>query len=126
MQSAQSAACNLSHTLPQRLARWLLAAQDRSDSNAIPITQDLLARSLGVRRASVSEAFKPLERVGVFAKERGLITILDRARLEQIACRCYRMMRERREPSHRSANGGSRVYSLSALCALLKIELLAH
>ena len=30
LQSSQSAACSLSHTLLQRLARWLLSAQDRS------------------------------------------------------------------------------------------------
>jgi CRP-like cAMP-binding protein len=123
MQSAQSAACNLSHTLPQRLARWLLAAQDRCHREDIPVTQDLFARNLGVRRASVSEVLKTFG--GLFAKERGLIKILDRARLEEIACRCYRMGRERRDKP-RCAGGRDRVYSLSALCALLKIELLAH
>ena len=88
MQSSQSAACSLSHSLVQRLSRWLLTAQDRSDKPELAITQDLLARSLGVRRASVSDALKPLEGSGIFARERGLIRILDRARLEQLACRC--------------------------------------
>jgi DNA-binding transcriptional MocR family regulator len=92
IQSSQSAACSLSHSLLQRLARWLLTAQDRSARDDLPITHDLLARNLGVRRASVSEAFKPLERLGIFARERGLVRILDRPRLEQIACRCYRLM----------------------------------
>ena len=123
MQSAQSAACNLSHALLQRLARWLLAAQDRSHRDDIPVTQDLLARSLGVRRASVSEAFKALG--GLFANERGLIKILDRARLQEIACRCNRMGRERRGKP-RSENGRDRFCSLSAVLALFEIELLAH
>lgn len=126
MQSAQSAACSLSHTLSQRLARWLLAAQDRSDRDTIPITQDLLARSLGVRRASVSEAFKPLERAGAFAKSRGLVKILDRTRLEQMACRCYRVVREPRDQAARAEKGRRPLYSLPALWALLEIELLAH
>jgi CRP-like cAMP-binding protein len=126
MQSSQSAACSLSHSLSQRLARWLLTAQDRSDRDELPITQDLLARSLGVRRATVSEAFKPLVRRGIFARERGLIRILDRARLKQIACRCYRIMRLRRDRPERSETGRGRFYALSVFCALLEIELLAH
>jgi CRP-like cAMP-binding protein len=119
LQSSQAAACSLSHSLLQRLSRWLLTAQDRSASEVLPITQDLLARNLGVRRASISEAFKPLERSGIFAKERGLIRILDRSRLEQLACRCYRLMRPKPD-----RNGRWPLFVLSLL-ALLEIELLA-
>jgi CRP-like cAMP-binding protein len=123
LQSSQSAACSLSHTLLQRLSRWLLAAQDRSATDALPITQELLARNLGVRRASISEAFKPLETSGIFARERGLIRILDRSQLEQLACRCYRLMRSRTEKSER--NGRWPLFILSVL-ALMEIELLAQ
>jgi CRP-like cAMP-binding protein len=126
MQSSQSAACSLSHSLLQRLARWLLTAQDRSDRDELPITQDLLARNLGVRRATVSEAFKPLEGRGIFARERGLIRILDRTLLEQIACRCYRIMRLRRDKPEGPETKRRSFYALSAFCALLEIELLAH
>ena len=126
LQSAQSAACSLSHTLLQRMARWLLMAQDRSDRDDLLITQDLLARSLGVRRATVSEAFRPLVRKGIFARERGLIRILDRARLVEIACRCYRLMRPRRDKTEKSGNGRARFYALSAFVALVEMELLAQ
>jgi CRP-like cAMP-binding protein len=126
VQSAQSAACGLSHSLAQRLARWLLMAQDRSERDELPITQDLLARSLGVRRATVSEAFKPLVHAGVFARERGLIKILDRSRLEEIACRCYRLMRPRRNTAEQPGNGRGRFYALAAFFALIEIELLAQ
>ena len=132
LQSSQSAACSLSHSLLQRLARWLLTAQDRSGRDELPITQDLLARSLGVRRATVSDAFKPLERQGVFARERGLVRILNRSRLEDIACRCYRIMRlrrdgpEQRETDPQAGNGRSRLFALPVLCALLEIEVLAN
>ena len=130
MQSTQSAACGLRHSLLQRLARWLLAAQDRTGRD-IPITQDLLARSLGVRRASVSEAFKPLERRGIFARQRGLIRILNRARLEEIACRCYRVMRPKLDaPGQPDAtqrgNGRGPLLALPFICALLEVELLAQ
>jgi CRP-like cAMP-binding protein len=126
MQSSQSAACSLRHSLLQRLARWLLTAQERTGCNDIPITQDLLARSLGVRRASVSDAFKPLERGGIFAKERGLIRILDRARLEEIACRCYRLMGLKRDQAGKSETRRGPLFALPIFCALLEIELLAQ
>jgi CRP-like cAMP-binding protein len=126
MQSSQSTACSLRHSLLQRLARWLLTAQERAGRDDIPITQDLLARSLGVRRASVSEVFKPLEGRGIFARERGLIRILDRARLEEIACRCYRIMGLKRDQAGKSETRRAPLLALPILCALLEIELLAQ
>jgi len=54
LQTAQLSGCNLCHPLPQRLARWLLTAMDRSGCNHFAITQDVLARLLGVRRATIS------------------------------------------------------------------------
>lgn len=59
-QSALSAACSLRHSFVQRVARWLLLAQDRSDRDELPIPQAMLARSLGVRRSTVSAALKSL------------------------------------------------------------------
>ena len=67
LRSSQSTACSLSHSFRQRLARWLLTAQDRSDRHEFRITQELLARILGVRRATVSETIKSLEGRGVSA-----------------------------------------------------------
>jgi hypothetical protein len=102
-----------------------LTAQDRSGRDDLPVTHDLLARNLGVRRASVSEAIKPLERHGIFASERGLVRILDRARLEQIACRCYRLMRLGRD-QRQSAKAGKWPLFFLSLLALLEIELIAQ
>src|ERR1700682_2580182 len=36
-----SVACNGAHSLKERLARWLLMMRDRSDGDALPITQSL-------------------------------------------------------------------------------------
>lgn len=126
MQSAQSAACSLRHSFLQRLARWLLTAQDRSELDELPITQDLLARSLGVHRPTVSGAFKLLEGRGIFARERGLMRILNRGSLERIACRCYRAMCLRRDWSERSETKRRLLIALSVLGALFEIELLAQ
>ena len=122
-QSAQVAACSLGHSFEQRLASWLLMAHDRCDMDHLPITQDLLARSLGVRRPTVSEAFKQLAQRGVFAKARGRIRILDRAGLERIACRCYRAMCRQRDAVKRSKMGRKTLIALSLVFALSEIEL---
>jgi hypothetical protein len=49
-----SVACNGAHSLKERLARWLLMMRDRSDDDALAITQNLLAEMLGVSMPSGS------------------------------------------------------------------------
>jgi CRP-like cAMP-binding protein len=89
VQVAQTAACNAHHELGQRLARWLLAAHDRSDVPELSLTQDLIAVMLGVRRSTVSIAAGTLQRAGVIRYQHGKITIVDRVGLENAACECY-------------------------------------
>ena len=89
VQVSQTAACNAHHALEQRLARWLLAAHDRSGVPRLSLTQDLIAVMLGVRRATVSIAASTLQRAGIIRYQHGKITILDRAGLENAACECY-------------------------------------
>jgi CRP-like cAMP-binding protein len=89
VQVAQTAACNAHHDLGQRLARWLLAAHDRSGRAELSLTQDLIAVMLGVRRSTVSVAAGQLQKAGVLRYQHGLITILDRVGLENAACECY-------------------------------------
>ncbi len=122
MQVSQTAACSLTHSFQQRLACWLLMAHDRSDMDQLPVTQDLVARSLGVRRPTVSGTFKQLAQRGLFAKDRGRVRILDRVGLERIACRCYRTMCRQRDALNRSRTGRKMFVALSLLCALLEIE----
>src|SRR6202045_2482264 len=73
-----SVACNGAHSLKERLARWLLMMRDRSDEDALQITQNLLAEMLGAQRPSITNIARELERAGLI--ERGLrqVTILDR------------------------------------------------
>src|SRR5215469_7819295 len=75
MQVAQTAACNRVHKVEERLARWLLLAQDRIDSGTIPITQDFLATMLGTDRSSVSLAAGILQKAGLISHTRGVIKI---------------------------------------------------
>ncbi len=89
VQVAQTAACNAHHDLGQRLARWLLAAHDRSGVPELSLTQDLIAVMLGVRRSTVSIAASTLQKAGVIRYQHGRITIVDRVGLENAACECY-------------------------------------
>jgi CRP-like cAMP-binding protein len=94
MQAAQSAACNRLHKTEQRLARWLLIMQDRVDDNPLYITHDLLAATLGTDRPSVSLAAGILQRKGAIGYSRGVVNILSRAKVEEAACECYRVMQQ--------------------------------
>lgn len=92
MQVAQTAACNRLHQVEQRLARWLLVAQDRVHSNTLPLTHDFLAIMLGTDRPTVSLAAGALEEDDAIQCGRGTINVLSRARLESAACECYRVV----------------------------------
>jgi CRP-like cAMP-binding protein len=89
LQVAQLAACNRLHELEQRLARWLLMSNDRTGVSSLPFTHDLLAAMLGTARPSVTLAAGILQREGAISYERGVVTIVDRQRLESSACECY-------------------------------------
>jgi CRP-like cAMP-binding protein len=90
-----SVACNGAHSLKQRLARWLLMMRDRSDGDALPITQELLAEMLGVQRPSISNAAREFERAGLIERGRRQVTILDRQGLIEASCECYQLVRTR-------------------------------
>jgi CRP-like cAMP-binding protein len=90
-----SVACNGAHSLKQRLARWLLTMRDRSDDDALQITQNLLAEMLGVQRPSVTNAARELERARLIARGRRQVMILDRQGLVAESCECYQLVRTR-------------------------------
>ena len=91
---AQSAACNALHSVSQRTARWLLQTRDRAGSDSFSLTQEFLAKMLGVRRASVTAIAVDLQDRGIIAYGRGHIEILDGSRLEAQSCECYAVLRE--------------------------------
>lgn len=90
---AQSAACNALHSVYQRTARWLLLSRDRAGSDYFSLTQDFLAKMLGVRRASVTNAAARLERERIIEYDRGNIHVRNGEALEAAACECYWYMR---------------------------------
>jgi hypothetical protein len=92
-QVQQSVACNALHGLEARLCRWLLQTHDCIDGNVIPLTQEFLGQMLGVRRTTVTIAARLLHSAGLIRYRRGLIHIIDRAALEDIACECYAVVK---------------------------------
>jgi CRP-like cAMP-binding protein len=89
----QSVACNALHDIDQRCARWLLMTHDRAGGDLLLLTQDYLATMLGVRRPSVTEVAKRLQRERLIDYRRGRISILNRAGLESRSCECYGAVR---------------------------------
>jgi CRP-like cAMP-binding protein len=88
-QVAQTAVCNRHHSLLQQLCRWLLLTLDRTPSNELIMTQELIASMLGVRRPGVTEAAGKLQELGAINIRRGHITVLDRPLLHVHVCECY-------------------------------------
>ncbi|HKB96919.1 MAG TPA: Crp/Fnr family transcriptional regulator [Rhizomicrobium sp.] len=88
-QMAYTALANGRYKIEERLARWLLMADDRADGNAIHLTHEFLALMLGARRAGVTNALSEFQRRGVLRVKRGVIGILDRGGLEEAANGSY-------------------------------------
>lgn len=93
-QSAQGVLCAAKHNVVQRLARWLLLANDRMQSDTLVVTHDLLAKVLGVRRAGITDTLRQLESEGLLSKTRGTVQLTSRAGLEFRACDCYGVVRD--------------------------------
>jgi CRP-like cAMP-binding protein len=92
-QMGQTAVCNRHHSVAQQLCRWLLLSIDRLPAEEITTTQELIASMIGVRREGVTEAAGKLQKANVIRYSRGQITVLDRPRLEAMACECYAVVR---------------------------------
>ena len=88
-QTANTALSNGTATLEERLARWLLMANDRLRGDEVPLTHEFLSLMLGVRRAGVTVALNYLEQRGVIRLSRKQIVITDRKGLEAAANGSY-------------------------------------
>jgi CRP-like cAMP-binding protein len=91
---ARSGGCNALHTVEERCARWLLSMHDRARTDQFALTQEFLAEMLGVSRPRINVVAGTLQRGGLIRYARGRVKILDRSRLEESACECYRLIKE--------------------------------
>ena len=93
LEVSQVAGCNRLHEVEERLARWLLTAPDRTESDVILITQEFLAEMLGARRTTVTLVAGALQQSGLIEYQRGRVKIVNRQNLEAAACDCYQVVK---------------------------------
>src|SRR5262245_11685526 len=84
-----TALSNGRHKIEERLARWLLMADDRVDDHKMPLTHEFLGVMLGTARPGVTIALKELERRGWITHRRGTITVIDRHGLQRSSNGAY-------------------------------------
>ncbi len=89
----QSVACNASHSMEQRLARWLLSALDRTGSDEVPWTQEQLASMLGVGRSYMSRVIQKLKGQGILETRRGGLYVRNAVMLHRMCCGCHDAVR---------------------------------
>jgi CRP-like cAMP-binding protein len=87
----QTIACNLLHSVQQRLCRWLLMCRDRLEKEEFVLTHEFLAEMLGVRRPTLTGIAGTLQSASVISYHRGLIRILNPKKLEATSCECYKV-----------------------------------
>ena len=98
MQALQYTACNATHSVGSRLARWLLRCRDIQGNNDLHLsTQEFLAQMLGVRRSGVSVAAMIVKKGDLITYSRGRIRIVDFRGLRSMACECYKTVRSNSE-----------------------------
>jgi CRP-like cAMP-binding protein len=89
-QMIQNAVGERHSSVEQKLCRWLLDRLDRSYSNELKVTQELISIMLGVRRESITAAAGNLQAAGLIHYRRGNITVIDREGLEKHAGPFYK------------------------------------
>jgi CRP-like cAMP-binding protein len=86
--------CNRHHSIEQQLCRVILMSLDRVNAHEVPLTQEFVARLLGVRREGVTEASGRLREAAAVACRRGVFVVQDRKALEARSCSCYHAARK--------------------------------
>jgi len=90
----QTVACNASHTVEERLARWLLMCREHVQSDELKLTPGIISKIFAPSRATVSAATTNLLSEGLIEYRHGSVRIIDRRRLEKFSCDCYRAVKE--------------------------------
>jgi CRP-like cAMP-binding protein len=89
IQTTLTAVANGRSKNEERLARWLLMAEDRIDGRELPLAHKFLAIMLGVHRPAVTVAVQALERKGLIRAGRETITITNRQGLVRMSNGAY-------------------------------------
>lgn len=90
----QHAACNVAHSVEERMCRWILLTHDRAGADMFALTHEYLSVMLGVRRATVTTIAHRLKERGLIAYTRGRLVVTNRAGMEACSCQCYRLIKD--------------------------------
>jgi CRP-like cAMP-binding protein len=90
----QSVACNATHSIEQRTAKWLLAAKDRTGDEKLSLTQAQLGDMMGVGRSYVSRVIGVLKTKGAIKTSRVRLDICEPEILKGMACGCNDLVRD--------------------------------
>lgn len=88
------AACNVAHSVEERMCRWILLTHDRAGTDVFALTHEHLSVMLGVRRATVTTIAHRLKEQGLITYTRGRLVVLKRSGLEDCSCECYQRIKE--------------------------------
>ncbi|MBT9466578.1 Crp/Fnr family transcriptional regulator [Hydrogenophaga sp.] len=95
-QMSQTALCQRTHSVEQRLCRWLLMAFNRLPDDALAIDLSDLTAQLDAPLDALAGAAEQLVRLGALACEPGRLRLLDRAVLQAQACDCHALSQSKR------------------------------
>jgi hypothetical protein len=87
-QMVQAAACNATHSIEQRTAKWITSAMERTGDTIVPLTQEQLAAMLGVGRSYASRVLQSFRREGLLQTRRGSLLVTNVDALASCACLC--------------------------------------
>lgn len=91
--SLQTAICESKHTIIQRFSCALLRCEDCLADAKSSLDLKFILQSIGVTVEQAAEALTQLEGWGLVRCESGSVVILNRSRLEEKSCQCYRLVK---------------------------------
>jgi DNA-binding transcriptional regulator YhcF (GntR family) len=93
-QLVQAAACNATHAIEQRTAKWIVSAMERTGDLIVPLTQEQLAAMLGVGRSYASRVIQAFRRDGILETRRGSFLVTNKDALAAKACLCNEQVKD--------------------------------
>ena len=88
-QVIQNAACNRSHSIEQRCARWILMTRDRAQRESFILGHHFVSYMLAAPEADVESAMAVLANARLLTYSGNVIHVVDRPRLKEASCSCY-------------------------------------
>jgi hypothetical protein len=87
-QVIQSAACNATHSIEQRAAKWIIATAERTEWDQVPLTHEQLGMLLGVGRSYASRVIQGLKAAHLVETRRKALIVKNADGLQAKACLC--------------------------------------